>query len=246
MRVLVLSDIHSNLPALRAVLSATQRKRFDAVFCLGDIVGYGAHPNQVVERLRRLRAPLVAIRGNHDRAVAAEEEPAGFNYAAREAVVWTRTRLAPANRHFIRALREGPVADRGVTLCHGSPVDEDEYLFGGPDVLQALSAVTTDLALCGHTHVPMVFRVRPHGEVDVMLVRGDATLRFEQGSRYLVNPGSVGQPRDRDPRAAYAIVDLTRGAVHFRRVSYDVAAAQEAILGAGLPEVLAHRLGGGF
>lgn len=246
MRALVLSDIHSNLPALSAVLRTVQRKRIDAVLCLGDIVGYGAQPNQVVDRLRRLKAPLVCVRGNHDRAVADGDQVAGFNHAAREAVLWTRHRLTPENRRFILNLTPGPRIHQEVTLCHGSPNDEDEYLFGGADAAEAFDGVETPLTLFGHTHLPMVIRRDARGKISTTAIEGDAVVRLVPGERLLVNPGSVGQPRDRDPRVSYAILDAGRGILRFRRVAYDVEAAQRAILRAGLPEILAWRLGGGF
>lgn len=246
MKALILSDVHSNLPALRAVLAAVRRKRIDVVFLLGDLVGYGAQPNQVVDRLRRFGAPLVAIRGNHDRAVGDTGEASGFNHAAREAVLWTRHRLTPENGRFIRALPEGPLVDRGITLFHGSPLDEDEYLFGAPDAVEPFRKIDTDVAFFGHTHLPMVFRLDGRGRIVAAPIVGDAVLDLQPGERYLINPGSVGQPRDRDPRAAFALADLRRRTVRFRRVVYDVAAAQQAILRARLPEILAYRLEGGF
>jgi predicted phosphodiesterase len=244
MRALVLSDIHSNLPALIAVLRAVQRKRFDLLICLGDLVGYGGQPNQVLERLRRFRAPKVIIRGNHDR-VAAGGDAAGFNQAARAAALWTRDRLTPHNRTFLRGLPAGPLSHAGVTLCHGTPADEDEYLFTPRSAAEAFATLETRLGLYGHTHLPSVFR-KSDGEIEGELIAGERVLELDERARYLLNPGSVGQPRDRNPAAAFGILDMRRQIFRFRRVEYDVAAAQKAIRSAGLPEILADRLAAGL
>ncbi|HEU5162133.1 MAG TPA: metallophosphoesterase family protein [Thermoanaerobaculia bacterium] len=245
MKALVISDIHSNLPALTAVFRAVQRKRLDVLFCLGDIVGYGAQPNQVLERIRRFRGQKLFVRGNHDR-VAAGGDAAGFNHAARAAALWTRDRLTPQNRRFLGGLPQGPVSDRGVTLWHGTPADEDDYLFTPRSAREAFSRTATEVSLFGHTHLPCAFRKEGEGELEGGLVSGESALDLEVGTRYLINPGSVGQPRDRNPSAAFGILDLDRRVFRFRRVEYDVRAAQKAILAAGLPEVLAERLEGGL
>jgi putative phosphoesterase len=244
MKALVLSDIHANLPALAAVFRAVRRKRFDLLICLGDLVGYGGQPNQVLERLRRFRAPKVMIRGNHDR-VAAGGDPAGFNHAARVAALWTGERLTPGNRAFLRRLEPGPISHAGVALCHGTPTDEDDYLFTPRSAAEAFETVDNQLALYGHTHLPCVFRKSAQG-VEGELIAGERVVPLDDGARYLLNPGSVGQPRDRNPDAAFGVLDLERKLFRFRRVEYDVAAAQKAILAAGLPEILADRLAAGL
>ncbi|HSN68179.1 MAG TPA: metallophosphoesterase [Thermoanaerobaculia bacterium] len=245
MRALVITDVHSNLPALTAVFRAVHRKRFDVLFCLGDLVGYGAQPNQVLERIRGFRARKIFVRGNHDR-VAAGGDAAGFNHAARAAALWTRERLTPENRTFLDRLPQGPVSDHGVTLWHGTPADEDDYLFTPRSAREALSLTRTEVSLFGHTHLPCAFARRGEGALEGGLVSGERAVDLEAGTRYLLNPGSVGQPRDRNPDAAFGILDLDRRVFRFRRVEYDVRAAQKAILAAGLPEVLAERLAGGL
>jgi predicted phosphodiesterase len=244
MKALVLSDIHANLPALTAVLRAVNRKRFDLLICLGDIVGYGAQPNQVLELLRAFRAPKAMIRGNHDR-VAAGGDAAGFNHAARAAVLWTRGRLTPRNREFLRLLPAGPVVHGALTLCHGTPGDEDDYLFTPRSARQAFAAIDTPLALFGHTHLSATY-VEREGTILGDLVGEERTVKLDPAARYFINPGSVGQPRDRNRDAAFGILDLERRVFRFRRVRYDVAAAQRAIIGAGLPDLLAERLGLGL
>lgn len=246
MKALIISDVHSNLPALLAVFRAVQRKPVDLLFCLGDLVGYGAQPNQVLDRLRRFGAERIFVRGNHDRAGSGESDAAGFNQVAMEAVLWTRNRLTPANRGFLRSLPLGPVVRHGVTICHGSLADEDEYLLSSGAARRSFELLGTSIGLFGHTHLPTAFEIRPDGHVEGRVIRKDATLKLDPTARYLLNPGSVGQPRDRNPEAAYAILDLTRRSIRFRRVPYDIEAAQDGIRKAGLPEILATRLAAGF
>ncbi|HVR41931.1 MAG TPA: metallophosphoesterase family protein [Thermoanaerobaculia bacterium] len=245
MRILALSDVHSNLSALQAVFRAVQRKRIDLTVCLGDLVGYGAQPNQVLERLRRRRGAKSFVRGNHDR-VALGGDLSGFNQVAREAALWTRSKLSPENRRFLAGLPHGPLVVHGVTLVHGSALDEDEYLFTAAAARRSFEVIATPIAMFGHTHLPTLFRLGEDGSVDGAVFSRDAEVRLEPGSRYLLNPGSVGQPRDRNPEAAFAIVDLARLSVRFRRVAYDVSAAQRAIRKAGLPGILADRLAAGY
>ncbi|MBI3048283.1 MAG: metallophosphoesterase family protein [Acidobacteria bacterium] len=253
MRYLILSDIHANLEALEAVLASAAR--YDKVLLLGDYVGYGADPNAVIERVRALPAEAV-IRGNHDKVAAGIADVEGFNHIAREAITWTSTVLTPANRDWLAALPQGPaLVDASVEICHGTPFDEDVYVFDDLDAVRSLRAARRLLCLYGHTHVPAVFRLgmgdAGGGPSSATLdligpPRGASfTLALDGQSQYLVNCGAVGQPRDGDPRAAYGVVDTETGSVVIQRVSYDVAAAQAKIVEAGLPEVLAQRLGVG-
>ena len=248
MRYLILSDVHGNDEALRAVLAHAARKRRDAVLFLGDAVGYGAAPNQVLERLRRLRAPVVSVRGNHDRVVL---DPAKglsmFNDNARWAAAWTGRALTPANRRALDALPAGPrTVEDGLVICHGTPADEDEYVFSESEARASLAATEAGVVLYGHTHVPCIFELAkggPRPSVMGSLLRGSRiSVDLDPDRRYLLNPGSVGQPRDRDPRASYALYDSTRRRFILYRVEYDVEAARRRILSAGLPEVLGDRL----
>jgi len=242
MRYLIISDIHANLEALDAVLAAAGPA--DGVLMLGDVVGYGAAPNEVVDRLRELPG-MVSIRGNHDKVAAGLEAAGTFNHLARQAIVWTAQALTPENRDWVAALPKGPVAVTGdIEICHGAPFDEDAYTFDDLDASRALSAAAGDWCFYGHTHVPAVFRLHdgvhaltpPHGERHL--------LTFAEG-RYLVNCGAVGQPRDGDPRAAFGLLDTTDRTLEVRRVPYDVASAQQRIRDAGLPGMLADRLARG-
>ena len=240
MRYLIVSDVHANLEALEATLSAAGD--VDRVLVLGDLVGYGADPNAVIDRIRGL-AQATIIRGNHDKVGAGFENVDSFYHLARYAIAWTASALTPDNREWLAAVQAGPVAIDGlVEICHGSPFDEDVYIFDDLDARRAINVTTRPLCLFGHTHVPAAFRF----DGDLTPVGPPRGARFrlalDDGAKYLVNCGAVGQPRDGDPRAAFGLLDTEASALTVLRVTYDVAAAQQKIVDAGLPEVLAHRL----
>ena len=253
MRYLVLSDIHGNLEALEATLAAVDD--CDGALVLGDLVGYGADPNAVVERIRALPASVI-VRGNHDKVAAGLDSTESFNHIARDAIEWTTAVMTPANREWLGALPPGPlVINDTIEICHGAPFDEDVYVFDELDALRSLHAATRQLCLFGHTHVPAVYRLDVEGGVREGPPRGGAaldmivpargaafTIDLGPHSRYLVNCGAVGQPRDGDPRAAYGIVDTEAATVTLLRVEYDVRAARAKVLSAGLPDILAQRL----
>ncbi len=242
MRYLVLSDIHANLPALEAVLRAATGD-WDRVIVLGDLVGYGAEPNEVVARVRAL-GPYAAIRGNHDKVGSGLEPADGFNVVARRAITWTIEQLTPDHRAYLAGLPEGPLGvEPDFEICHGAPFDEDVYIFDDFEAVQALRAMTGALCLFGHTHVPAQYRLVGDQFEAAGITPADTTVvRWDAQARTLVNCGSVGQPRDGDPRAAYGIVDLEAREVRCHRVPYPVEIAQARILDAGLPEMLATRL----
>ena len=242
MRALVVSDLHANAEALRAVLARVRRKKFDSVFCLGDFVGYGAQPNHVLDKMRTFRRPKVYIRGNHDRVAAGLDDANGFNHAARASALWTREHLSQVNARFLRELTTGPVMHKGVLLCHGSPYDEDEYVFNVHHAAQILALFPAQFILYGHTHLPVLFSIDSEMNVSGFAVRDEITVRLDRNLRYLLNPGSVGQPRDRNPKASCMILDTDKLTVQFLRVAYDLATTQQRIRKAGLPEVLAARL----
>jgi diadenosine tetraphosphatase ApaH/serine/threonine PP2A family protein phosphatase len=242
MRSLVISDIHGNLEALETVLRVLDG-RYDDVLVLGDLVGYGADPNGVVDRVRALD-PRAVIRGNHDKVAAGLEDGESFNAVARSAVLWTFEALTPENREYLSSLPEGPVLiDDLVEICHGTPFDEDAYLFDELDALRAFEAAQRPVCLYGHTHVAVAFRYSD--SLDIVAGPGDtagACLAFTPEARYLINPGSIGQPRDGDPRAGAAIVDGERRQIELFRIPYPIEEAQRKIRQAGLPDVLAKRL----
>jgi predicted phosphodiesterase len=243
MRYLILSDIHSNEEALAAVLARVRRKRYDRVALLGDLVGYGASPNQVIDRLRGLRRTTVSVRGNHDRIVVHPGPPGVFNPLAVKAAQWTTEKLTARNRRFLAALPQGPLLVDGIfEICHGSPRDEDAYIFTDYDAYLNFRESQSAVCFFGHSHIPSVFTLTPEG-IQVDVVEGSrVSWKLEPGRRYLVNPGSIGQPRDRNPDAAFAIYDAAERVVHFHRVPYDALGARRKIHRAGLPPMLGDRL----
>jgi predicted phosphodiesterase len=243
MRFLILSDIHANVDAFDAVLAAAPRDTWDRALVLGDLVGYGAEPNAVIERVLSLD-PLAVIRGNHDKAACQLADARDFNHVARAAAIWTAEALTDENRMYLARLPEGPRSiDDGVEICHGTPFDEDHYIFDLPDASRALDAAARPLCLFGHTHLPVIFRRDTEGDTGaVPAVNDRLDVPLEAGVRYLINPGSVGQPRDGDPRAGFAIYDADRAVITLSRIEYPVGMAQKRIFDAGLPPSLAHRL----
>jgi predicted phosphodiesterase len=243
MRYLVLTDIHANLEALDTCLADAKARGYDETLCLGDLVGYGADPNAVVERVRALE-PVAVVRGNHDKVACGIEQAEGFNAVARSAAKWTLDVLIPEYRDWLAALPMGPHdVDEVVEICHGSPFDEDAYIFDELDAVRALKAANRPLCLFGHTHFPVAFQLSAD-TFDTMSAAAatESILVLKPGAKYLLNPGSVGQPRDGDPRAAYAIVDTNLMRVELFRLKYPVEEAQAKVVRAGLPEVLAQRL----
>jgi len=243
MRYLVLTDIHANLEALDTCIADARKRRYDQALVLGDIVGYGADPNAVIERVQALE-PTAIVRGNHDKVACGLEQPEGFNVVARSAAQWTFESLTPDHRDWLAALPQGPhQVDDLIEICHGSPFDEDAYIFDELDALRALKTSTRPLCLFGHTHYPITFE-QSEDAVDSIgpSPLGETQIRLRSGFKYLLNPGAVGQPRDGDPRAAYAIVDEGRKQVELFRLNYPVEEAQAKVVKAGLPDVLAQRL----
>jgi len=241
MPYLIVSDIHANLEAHQAVLNDAQGK-YDRILCLGDLVGYGADPNAIVEWARENTAAV--IRGNHDRVSAGGDPgaPDGmetFNPAAQASTVWTRHTLLPENRDYLERLPRGPLPYEGVDLIHGSPADEDEYVVTASDAAPLLELLGARLTFFGHTHRQGGFRLARRS---VGRLSTERTLEIEPKYFYLVNPGSVGQPRDGDPRAAYALYSPEGRTVEYRRIAYDVDRAAAKIRAAGLPDFLAARL----
>jgi predicted phosphodiesterase len=246
MRYLILSDIHANLEALETVLSDAKNRGYDETLVLGDLVGYGADPNAVADRVRALQ-PTAIVRGNHDKVAFGLDQAEGFNTVAKEAAHWMLEVLTPDNREWVAALPQGPrTVDDLIEICHGAPYDEDAYIFDETDARMALQAASRPLCLFGHTHYPVTFELTngrctrrgPAAETE-------ARLELQEGVKYLLNPGSVGQPRDGDPRAAYAIVDSGARRVELLRLTYPLEAAQAKVINAGLPKILARRLAAG-
>jgi predicted phosphodiesterase len=246
-RYLVLSDIHSNLEALEAVLKASSKQKCDAVIVLGDLVGYGADPNAVVTHIRELK-PIAVVRGNHDKVAAGLETADDFNPMARTAAIWTQRALTPETLEYVRAMPIGPMlVGDGLEICHGSPLDEDLYVVADLDAVRSIARARRSVCLFGHTHVALRASVDAERRLEIEAPQGHPEFETELDPtrKYLINPGSVGQPRDGDSRAAYAIADLERNIVTLYRVAYSIETAQKKILEAGLPPMLAYRLGMG-
>jgi len=250
LRILLLSDIHANLEALEACLS--NAPAYDQVMNLGDIVGYGASPNEVTESARRLGE--IFVRGNHDKAATGLMNIDDFNPLAAAAATWTRNQLTAANLDWLRALPQGPVKLEevpGVQLVHGSPNDEDEYVVSLGDALAPLIGLAVPLTFFGHTHLQGGFMAngsaadgfRP--EYRTVGQPESVALQLKPETRYMINPGSVGQPRDGDWRAAFVLFDTEAQIVHFHRCPYNLKSAQDRIFAAKLPPRLATRLAAG-
>ncbi len=247
MRILLLSDIHANLEALDACLAAAPS--FDMAVNQGDIVGYGASPNEVTDLSREMCKTFV--RGNHDKAATGLMSLDDFNPMAAAAAMWTRNELKRENLSWLRDLPGGPVSLPelpDVQFVHGSPSDEDEYVVSLGDALAPLITLTNSLTFFGHTHLQGGFFAngssadgfRP--EYKTVGQAESVPLHLKDGARYLINPGSVGQPRDGDWRAAFALFDTEANLIHFHRVPYNLKGAQDRIFEAGLPARLATRL----
>jgi predicted phosphodiesterase len=246
MRFLVLSDIHANATALETSLAAVEG-RWERILCLGDVVDYGPDPNEVTEQMKALD-PFI-IRGNHDKVVAGLAALDDFNPVAQIAARWTRDQLKPENSAYIAQLPPGPAHTDGLTMVHGSYHDEDEYVFAPLQAMGSLLESPSAVTLFGHTHYQGGFsHLAGHiGVIHLTPAPGPkfAALRLESGTRYLLNPGSIGQPRDGDPRSAFAIADLDHQVIEFWRVPYDISAVQQRMQRAGLPDPLIERLAAG-
>jgi diadenosine tetraphosphatase ApaH/serine/threonine PP2A family protein phosphatase len=241
MRILVISDIHANLNALEAVLE--DAGSCDAVWCRGYLGGYGPDPEECVNQIRHL-PNLVCLLGNHDAAVMGSLDQEAFNHEANLAVNWTRKQLSESSLEYLRKLNPR-VETMGVTLSHGSPRNPIwEYLLDLNTVMTNFSFFSTNLCLVGHTHIPIMYIYNGNGTVEWSVPQSDAVTPIS--GRVILNPGSVGQPRDRDPRAAYAIFDPEDFTWQARRVTYDIDSVAQRIIAAGLPVRHATRLADGW
>jgi diadenosine tetraphosphatase ApaH/serine/threonine PP2A family protein phosphatase len=242
LRIAIISDIHGNWHALEAVLADVEKEGVEEIWCLGDVVGYGPQPKRCVDATRE-RAKICLI-GNHDLAAIGQADLTAFTPDAAESARWTADELTDDERAFLCTLE--PRGERqGAQLFHGSPRDPVwEYILDESAVRAALDLTSAELVMVGHSHIPIALQLSNGGTLAGGLARGGSELELS-GGRWLLNPGSVGQPRDGDPRAAYLLLDLETRSAHFRRVPYDVEQTQSEIREAGLPEALATRLAEG-
>jgi diadenosine tetraphosphatase ApaH/serine/threonine PP2A family protein phosphatase len=242
MRILVISDIHGNLPALETVLA--EAGPIDQVWCLGDLIGYGPYPNEVVDRIRTLPG-LLCLVGNHDKAGLGQIGLEAFNHEAREALEWTQGCLSESSRAFLSSLPE-KLTEGDFTLAHGSPRRPVwEYLLDTERARASFGFFGTPYCLVGHSHVALAFRLSAEGRCVLHLPPQGSSLGLGE-ERMILNPGSVGQPRDQDPRASYALLDTDKKLWEWHRVVYDVKRVQEQMRSVGLPARLALRLTEGW
>jgi diadenosine tetraphosphatase ApaH/serine/threonine PP2A family protein phosphatase len=232
----IISDIHGNLEALNSALKEIDRIRADKVLCLGDIVGYGANPNECIDTLKQ--RGIESISGNHDAVACGKKEPIGFNPVAKKAILWTRNALTQENKEFLWNLPDTRQYGEFIAV-HGSISDPDLYILSTYDALMEFKLMQ-DQSICffGHTHVRISY-VFCNGEVQSLFHN---EFRIKPDKKYLINPGSIGQPRDRDPRASFLIYDTVEKSIRFIRVNYDIPKAQAKIVKAGLDKWLADRL----
>ncbi len=242
MRIAIIADLHANLEATTAVFKEIDQRAPDKIFCLGDLSGYNSQPNEVIDIIRERDIPT--IMGNHDAAVCGLEDPWFFRAAAKRAIEWQMERLSEENRAWLARAPEQMVFRRTFLGVHGSPSSRDDYIIDWLDAMRQLEFLNgRDIHACffGHSHRPSFFSEKGAESG----VTAGAVFDLRPRSRYFINPGAVGQPRDRDPRAAYGMFDLEKMSFEFCRVEYDIESCARKIVQAGLPEELARRLAKG-
>ncbi|MEW6456431.1 MAG: metallophosphoesterase family protein [Acidobacteriota bacterium] len=242
MKYLVFSDIHGNLEALVSFLKFIKKKRIDSFLFLGDLVGYGANPNEVIESLKKFSS-ITMIRGNHDKVSCELNDIESFNPIAAEAIKWTKAHLSLENISYLKRLRKGPLeVDEEIYICHGSPSNEDYYVFDDYEAREAFSVFNSKICFLGHTHFPVIFKKKDNLIETHYILENHKIIKLNRNSRYLINPGSIGQPRDRNPKLSFIIFDTLKWEVTFFRLDYDIQTAQKKIIENNLPPILARRL----
>jgi predicted phosphodiesterase len=244
MRYLILSDIHSNIEALDACLQRARSAGFDEVLCCGDLVGYGPNPVEVIDRVRELGGPT--IRGNHDRGAVDATDTTNFNQAARQALDWTRSVLPDSHLEYLATLPVGPLnISPDAQLVHGGIADEDDYIFTTTDATEHFVLADKKFTFFGHSHFPVAFSLNRQGQ-SVRASRyqfdGFDAVKCDVPAKFLINSGSVGQSRDSDVRASFAIWDQESQRVEFYRVEYDLKTTQAKMAAVHLPTYLIERL----
>jgi predicted phosphodiesterase len=245
MKYLIFSDIHSNFEAFEALLLCTPVKEADKHLFLGDLVGYGANPNQTINLFKEIEN-IYSIRGNHDKVIANLESSSLFNPVAAFSAEWSKLQISEDNQVFLKQLKKGPeVVDHFITICHGSTFDEDYYVFSMFEAVESFKFMETSIGFFGHTHFPVVYLLR-NEKIDIVPLTQETKIKLDPNTRYLVNPGSIGQPRDKNPNPSYIIFDSNKKELHFKRFTYNIKETQRKIREAGLPEILASRLESGI
>ncbi len=243
MRYAVISDIHANLEALSACIKEIDRLRIDRIVSCGDIVGYNSNPNECIDIIRERK--IISVMGNHDARAAGLQEPDNFNLQASTAIRWTRNALTRENSEFLKGLPASAVVDKRFLIFHGCVDDYDRYILGARDAMENFRIIgeraefkDIKIRFYGHTHVPIAYMLVDNAVV----MNTDDSFKIKKGVACLINPGGLGQPRDRDPRASFAIYDAGKSTITFHRVDYDIQGTAEKIIAAGLPERIAERL----
>jgi len=241
MKYLVFSDIHANIEAFEEFLNHKKSKKIDRFLFLGDLVGYGPDPDAVISHFRQL--PNVSfVRGNHDKVISELESSSLFNPAAAFSAEWSKIHIAKDNLQFLKDLPKGPVViDHFITICHGSTFDEDYYIFSVFEAVESFKFMNTSIGFFGHTHFPVIYYLR-NEKFDLVPLTGNVKIKLDPNTRYLINPGSIGQPRDKNPQSSFIIFDSDKREIQFIRFQYEVKKTQKKIRAAGLPELLASRL----
>jgi predicted phosphodiesterase len=239
MRYAIICDVHGNLEAFQVVLAEIKRRNIDRIFHLGDVVGYNSNPNECVELM--ISEGITSIMGNHDAAACGLDDPLWFNSAAKQAVIWTRTKLEPKYRDFLRTLPEQLIIDEQIMLAHGSPETRDNYILDWMDAMRqfvVMEKMKVNICFFGHSHLPALFAYRGFNHD----LNEHGRHSIDRGNRYLVNFGGLGQPRDGDPRTCFGIYDSDEMYVEFFRLKYDVIKCAKKVEEAGLDSYLAERL----
>ncbi len=245
MKYLIFSDIHSNLEAFEELLKLKAVKEADKCLFLGDLVGYGANPDEIITLFREMEN-VISIRGNHDKVIANLESSSLFNPVAAFSAEWSKLHITEANEEFLKELRKGPeLVDHFITICHGSTFDEDYYVFSMFEAVESFKFMETSIGFFGHTHFPVIYLMR-NEKIDIVPLSEETRIKLDPNTRYLINPGSIGQPRDKNAKSSFIIFDSTKKEILFKRYTYNIKETQRKIREAGLPEILASRLEAGI
>lgn len=247
MRYLILADIHANLDALKAVLERAKKEHIDKYIILGDVLDYGAEPNETIEVLRGL-SPQEAVRGDHEKIFTGELSEEYFDPEVLRCSRWTKKQLTEESINYIKTFPKGPrTIDDTFEIVHGSYPDEDMYIIDSEILITSFTYLKAPIGFFGHTHVPVIFIQKSNGKNDVAGFRGGENMfQLKDDEKYLINPGSVGQPRDNNPDTAFAVFDSDTKTITMFRISYDKDRAAKKIMDAGLPDFFAQRLITGY